>query len=109
MRIFGLSILVSSLVACSIPEEDFPEKYGKEACKRLEECDKGDYEEIYGDDDAECVDDFADVADILLDLGDLAGETYDPAKGRECVRNLRKATCEEIQDGEADCDVWADE
>jgi len=108
MRTFGIVVLASSLVACAIPEEDFPSKYGTAACKRLEECDKGDYESVYGDDDAECVDDFADIADIFLDLGDLAGETYDPTKGRECISNLRSASCEDLNEGNADCDVWED-
>lgn len=109
MRIFGIGLLVSSLVACAIPEEDFPEIFGKEACKRLEECDKGWYESNYEDDRAECIDDQADLADFLLDAGDLLGNEYDPAKGRDCVRNLRQASCGDIQDGDVDCDLWADD
>lgn len=108
-RTLLLGLLASSLVACAIPEEDFPAKAGASACARLAECDAEDYEDIYGDDDAACVDDWSGIIEFYLDAGDLLGETYDEKKGRECVSEIRQADCSQIQNGEIDCDVWADE
>lgn len=95
-------------VGCAIAEEDFPDAYGSAVCSQLKSCDRGDYEERW-DDKADCVDDWADGADILLDAADLFGQTYNPDRGRDCVTNVRRATCEEFDDGEVDCDLFADD
>lgn len=89
--------LIPTLVACAVPEEDFPEEYGKTVCKRLEECDRGDYEESFSSDE-ECQNDLADVADTALDLADLLGEQYNEDLGRDFINELRTSSCEEFDD-----------
>lgn len=103
-----LLFAASSLIlftGCAIEEADFPESYGKAACSRYKECDKGDYESNYSSKDA-CVEDFADVADFILDAGDLLGADYSPELGRECINEIRSASCEEVTGGGVDCDVF---
>lgn len=101
-----LSVLV--LVACAIPEEDFPEAYGHTVCDRLEECDRGDYEAAY-EDRAACVDQWAEFADTLLDAADLLGQEYSPEQGRDCLQEIRRASCSEFVDGEYTCELFAEE
>ncbi|MCB9745765.1 MAG: hypothetical protein H6740_24535 [Alphaproteobacteria bacterium] len=105
-----LLLLASSLVlltACAIEEADFPEKFGQASCSRYKECDKGDYESRF-DSKEECVNDYADVADFILDAGDLFGADYNPEKGRDCITEIRSATCEDVTSGDIDCDVFGD-
>jgi hypothetical protein len=108
MNRFALALLALSLMACAIPEEDFPDAYAKAACDRQEECNADGYANRW-DSDVECEESWADLAELLLDVGDLFGETYDPAKGRECVRDLKTLSCDELEDGDHECDVWEDE
>lgn len=107
MKRLSIVVLASSLVACAIPEDEFPDVYAKALCPQLEECHAADYADTYGDDDDACLDDAADGAELILDLGDLAGETYDEAKGRDCVQEVKAASCGDLDD--VDCDVWSDE
>lgn len=107
MKRLTLFVLASSLVACAIPEEDFPDTYAKVLCKRLKECHTADYEDAYGDDHEACREDGAEGADTILDLGDLIGEEYDPAKGRDCINEMKTADCGDLDN--VDCDVWSDE
>lgn len=97
--------LIPTLVACSVPEEDFPEEYGKTVCKQLKKCDKGDYESAY-DDDEDCRDDWAEVADFILDLGDLGGQTYSEEKATDCLQSAKQASCAEFEDGDFECEVF---
>ena len=52
-------VLLSSLIlsGCAIEEEDFPMVYADTVCDRIEECDKGDYENYY-DSDEDCEDEW---------------------------------------------------
>lgn len=104
-RFWLVAALIPALVACSVPEEDFPEEYGKTVCKQLNKCDKADYESAY-EDDQECRDDWADVADFFLDLGDIGGQTYSPEQATDCLSEIRKASCEDFGDGDYDCEVF---
>lgn len=96
-RFLLVAALIPALVACAVPEEDFPEEYGKTACKRLEECDRGDFEETFDSMD-ECQESLADLAEGVLDIADFGGETYDEDKGREWLTELRRSSCEEFDD-----------
>lgn len=107
MRRFLLSATaVIFLAGCGpIPEADFPEEFGSTYCKRIKECDKGAYESDYTDKE-DCIDDWADFADTMLDLGDLLGGDYNEEMGRECVTAIKDATCGEIDDGDVECDLF---
>lgn len=111
MKRISLVVLASSLglslAACAIPEDDFPATYAKTLCDRLAECHAADFQETYGDDMDACESDGADGAELVLDLGDLAGETYDEGKGRDCIQELNRAECGDLDN--VDCDVWSDE
>jgi hypothetical protein len=101
-------VALSSLVGCAVAEEDFPVKAARSSCDRFAECDAGNYSDVYSD-DADCEADWADFWEFYLDFGDLAGETYDGRKGRDCLSEIRHADCDAIESGDIDCDVWADE
>jgi hypothetical protein len=104
-RFLFVAALIPALVACSVPEEDFPETYGKAMCKQISKCDKADYESAYDDDD-DCRDDWADVADFILDAGDLLGQTYSEEKATDCISELKKASCDDFDDGDYECEVF---
>ncbi len=109
MRILGLAPLAALLVACTISEDDFPAEYAETWCDRAQECDPDGFEDLFGDDVEQCEELNGDAAEVWLDLADLAGETYDEGLGYECVRDTKKASCDELEDGDVDCDVWTDE
>lgn len=108
MKHLILAALSASLIGCAIEEDDFPDAYAAEFCDRMEECDVDNFNELWSD-EADCESDAADVVELWLDLGDLAGETYDGAKGRDCVSDLKGLTCDEIDAGDHECDLWSDE
>lgn len=94
------------LVACTISEDAFPDKAADTMCDRVEECSR-----VFAD-DAErqnCESFWSGAAELLLDVGDLAGAVYDPAAGAACLREIRSATCAEFNDSELDCDLFPDE
>ncbi|MED5373924.1 MAG: hypothetical protein VX899_23100 [Myxococcota bacterium] len=102
-RTWLIAAILPALTACAIPEEDFPEEYGKQNCKRLQECNEDLFEEF--DDMEDCTDAYADLMEPLLDLADLAGETYDPDGARDCITNLKRADCGDWEDGDFTCDL----
>ncbi len=108
MKHLPLAFFAATLVACAIDEEDFPDTYGEEWCERFLECDSDTYDDLWSSDE-ECQEDAAEVVELWLDLGDLAGETYDGDKGRDCVNDLNSLSCDEIEDGDHECDLWSDE
>ncbi len=108
MKPLPLALLATTLIACAIEEDDFPATYAEEWCDRMEECEEDTYEDLW-DTEEDCEDDAADVVELWLDLGDLGGGVYDGTKGRECVTNLRKLSCDDFEDGDHDCDVWEDD
>lgn len=94
-----------ALVGCAIPEDNFPDTYGKTVCKRLRECDKGSFENNY-DNLADCTDTWADGAEFFLDAGDLFGGEYSPSKARSCINDINAASCGAFSSGSYECDVF---
>ncbi len=104
-RFWLAAALIPALVACTVPEEDFPEAYGKAWCQQFRTCNEADYEADY-DDAQDCRDDWADVGEFLLDAGDLLGQTYSEEKATDCLGELKRASCEDFQDGNFECEVF---
>lgn len=103
MRAWGLWMV--AVVGCSIPEEDFADTYAVTVCDRLEECDRGDFENQF-DDREECWDDLADVAEFFMDAADLLGGVYSEDAARECIDSIQSAECGDFSSGEYACDVY---
>jgi len=91
-------------VGCIIEEEDFPDAYGRAVCARIRECQRTDYEDRY-EDRSECIDEWAEFADSIIDLGDTFGNEYSPEGADECLDNIRQATCSEFSDFQIECQV----
>jgi len=100
-----IALSIGLLAGCTVAEHDFPEAYGKAMCKRMKQCERGEYDNTW-DDKAECVDDMAEFADFFLDAGDLLGQEYVPELGYDCIREVKGASCAEFEDGEYDCEVF---
>ncbi|MEN0060680.1 MAG: hypothetical protein AAGA48_00950 [Myxococcota bacterium] len=90
------------MIGCGIPEDDFAAIAADSLCDRVEEC-EGEFDD---NGRANCEAFWTGAAELLVDLGDLVGETYSPSAGRTCVSELRSATCGELNDFEIDCDVF---
>lgn len=93
------------LVACNPTEEEFPEAYGKAVCTQLKRCDRGDYESRYDDRD-DCVDAWADGAELWMDVADLLGADYSEQLAGDCLSEIHLANCEEFTDGDYECDIY---
>ncbi len=106
----SLTVLLSTLllVACTIEEDDFPVEYAETWCDRYEECEPSRFDSWWGSQE-DCQDDVAAATELWLDLADLGGETYDESKGWECVQEVKKADCADIEDGDVSCDLWEDD
>ena len=92
-------------MGCSISESDFPEEVAETYCDRLWRCDADDAQDIYGA-VGECEDFWTDITEAWLDVSDFLGEEYVEEKGHQCIRGIRWASCEDIEDVELDeyCD-----
>jgi hypothetical protein len=101
---FALALIVL-VSGCPIPEEDYPEAYGNAYCDRLKECDKASFENTFDDMD-ECVADMADVVDFWMNAADLLGGDYSDEAARECITEVRSASCGDFGSGDYDCAVY---
>lgn len=106
-RLFLLATVLAPLAACSISEEAFPEAYSSALCSRSAQCDADSFDELY-DSVEDCTDLLAPVMEAALDVGDLVGGDYNPAKGGECVAEIRSAPCDDLSTDELACDVYGD-
>ena len=104
-RLILAATSLTLLFGCAIPEEDFSETYGKNVCKRLKECDQGSYENSYAD-KQDCIDDWTDVGDLILDAGDLFNQDYNEDKARDCISSMKDASCGDFSDGSFECDLF---
>ena len=104
-RLILAATSLTLLFGCAIPEDDFPETYGKSVCKRLEECDQGSYENQY-DDRADCVDTWSGLADDFLGFADALDQDYNEDKARDCISSMKDASCGEFSDGSFECDLF---
>ncbi|MEM6926117.1 MAG: hypothetical protein AAF602_04270 [Myxococcota bacterium] len=96
-----MALILLALGGCTISEDAFPDRYADAVCDRIEEC------TTVFDEPSEretCEAFWSGAAELLVDLGDLAGE-YDPAAGADCVGDVRAATCAEFNEFRVDCDV----
>ena len=99
-RFWLAAALIPALVACTVPEEDFPEAYGKACCQQFRTCNEADYEAEY-DDAQDCRDDWAVVGEDLL-----LGQTYSEEKATDCLGELKDASCEDFKNANYDCEVF---
>jgi len=97
-------VLALLFVGCTIEEEDFPDAYGRAVCARLPECQRSDYDDRY-EARSECIDEWAEFADSIIDLGDTFGTEYSSEGVRECLDNIHQATCSEFSDFQFECTV----
>lgn len=100
-RLIGLALLVG----CTIPEEDFAATYAVTICDRLEECDKGSYENLYSDAE-DCEDDWEDGAELFMSGADFLGADYSEEQARDCIDEIRTAECGAFSSGKYDCDIY---
>ncbi|MFT5585516.1 MAG: hypothetical protein ACI9VR_003108 [Cognaticolwellia sp.] len=116
-RFLLVAALIPTLVACSVPEEDFAEAYGETICKQLSKCQQADYEATYEDNDCEdprdcvptrdiCVDIWGDIGDLILFGGNLLGQDYSEENATDCLTEIRRASCEEFEDADYECEVF---
>jgi len=92
------------LTGCAIEEADFPDAYGRAVCDRIHQCQRSDYDDRY-ENRGECVDEWAEFADSIIDLGDTFGTEYSSDGAQECLSNIQQATCSEFSDGQVECQV----
>ena len=97
--VLGLSL------GCSLPEADFPDAVADTYCDRIWHCDPDAAQDIYGA-VGECEEFWSQTTEAWLDVYDFLGKEYVPENGPSCVRGIRWASCEEIEDVELDeyCD-----
>lgn len=93
------------LLGCAVSEDAFPDAYGRAICTRLQECQRAEYESRY-EDRADCVSAWSEIADSVLDAGDLLGATYSPSSAGSCLRAIRSASCSEFADFQYECEVF---
>ena len=97
----ALLLALSTLAACSVPEDQFAEKSAKAMCKKADQCD-----DLEGSVD-DCIDDMTEAMQSLMDVASAFGGEYDAAAAGECIRDIKAASCDD--DGEAaDCDIYGD-
>ena len=99
-----LPVLIAS---CTIEEDEFAESYGKTVCSRLHDCQRSDYDDRY-EERSECVDEWAELADTFLDIGDTLGQEYSPELAQDCLEAIRAASCSEFSDGQVECQVFVE-
>lgn len=105
MRMLVVAALTTMIGACGIPEESFPSAYGKQVCKRFEECQPTEFEAVY-DSLSDCTETTADAVEAAMNVADLAGATYDPAKARDCVSEAGDTECGATGLDEFACELW---
>lgn len=93
-------LLLCSLSACALPEEDASESMARAWCKKDRHCDRGDFESTWGSLDA-CVQDVTAFLDDVAAFYELLGCEYDPQAGYRARADIRGADCAEFEDGDA--------
>ena len=102
MKRLAIPVLASSLVACAVPIEDYPDEYAKVVCARLQDCEANDFKNSYGEDVEACREDMSNIAQVQLDFMDAFNEEYDQDAATECIREMKRIDCADIA---YDCDV----
>lgn len=93
------------LVACAPSAQSFPDAYARTLCDRYRDCFEADFDALY-EDEAACRDDLGGFFELI----DVDACTYDGGAGGACLRSVRSASCEELDNGEfPDCtNVYAE-
>jgi hypothetical protein len=84
-------------LGCSIPEAEFPDEVAATYCDRIWTCDPDSAQDIYGN-KGDCEDFWSAATEAWLDVSDFLGQEYVPEEGPECVRSIRWASCDDIED-----------
>jgi hypothetical protein len=97
-----LASLSLPLTGCYGDEEAFAKTTAKHSCKRLRECDKSQFDDMYGGDLQRCRDeqytDFLDAADIAADFNC----EYDSDQGQACGSTVRELKTDCSDDADRD-------
>lgn len=83
-----------------------PGRASKQVCKAFRECAKADFEEEYGGDLEDCVEEYEDIFDALEDVSDDCAKAG--AKFMTCSAKAYRADCD-IDDVEDDCEDQAED
>lgn len=75
--------LTATLSGCTgeLDQESFIDRYTKEACKALQECDRAYFLDAFGDVD-ECREEYSDILEDIFDDGDC---DFEPEEGQRCI------------------------
>lgn len=86
-------------LACRPPltEANAAEQTAKTICKKSKSCDTNAWHNLYGEDMEECVDEQTEVWGTIVSLGGLVGLELDLDELKNCLSDVRKASCEEIE------------
>lgn len=95
-------------VACApaLTEDNATEQTAKTLCKKSKKCDTDPWRDLYDEDMNECVDEQTDFYDAVLGLTGFIGVQLDLDELGGCLADVRRASCEEFEDGDIgpDCD-----
>ncbi|MCB9676649.1 MAG: hypothetical protein H6737_16145 [Alphaproteobacteria bacterium] len=101
-----LPLLAITLPACApLTEENAPDRTAQLVCRKERQCDRDDFDDLWGDDFQECVDDLTDFYEGLLSFSGLLGLELDLEELRSCHADIRRASCDEWNAGDVgpDC------
>jgi hypothetical protein len=90
-------LLLLAVAGCTIPEEDFPDEVAETYCERIWSCDPENAQDIYGS-VGDCESFWSLSAGAWLDVANFLGEEYLPEEAPECIRSIRWASCDDIED-----------
>ena len=101
----SLTFVVVSLAGCAVSQEDFPEEAASAYCKRADACDflDGSREDCEGA--------VSGTLNTLIGAADLFGAEWDAGGAGRCVRKVRSATCDQLDDFDWDgnCELFAED
>ena len=85
--------------ACQVERDEFPDAAADVFCPKFKKCEFGYYESAYDAERDKCLEMFADEVDDTFFILDALCE-YDPEAGTECLKKVKKMSCEEFHEGE---------
>jgi len=91
------------LVGCAPAEQGFPKAAAKAECRRVARCDAAAYEDNWGSDFKECVEETVSVFEAWLDLADRFVDCdYDRDEAGEYLRAMGREQCGDAGDDAID-------
>ena len=96
MRLLSIALLPATLLvtSCGVNEDNFPEKYAKATCDQMFDCEIQGYDTW--EDETACREDIQDVWDDMKQMMDALGCSVDYDLAGDCLKDYRRASCEEI-------------